>query len=421
MAVNRFVLNGISYHGHGAINEIPGIVKSKGFKKAFVASDPDLVKFGVTAKVTDLLKENGIEYELYSDIKPNPTIENVLHGVDAYKASEADFMITIGGGSSMDTGKAIGIIINNPEFADVRSLEGVAPTKKRTVFTIAVPTTGGTGAESTINYVITDVEKKRKFVCVDPNDIPDVAVVDPDMMASMPKGLTASTGMDALTHAIEGYTTAGAWELSDCLDLEAIKLIAANLRKAVENDPDGREGMALAQYVTAMAYSNVGLGIAHSMAHTLGAVYDTPHGVACAMMLPILSIPVFPASAFAKHSSTLFPIALIMPSPVTTQRVFVILSIFISFICHHAFARFLSTCSEYTGLPQSFLSGQPSLYDLLLHICYNVLCKALDVVEVLLCNTCHSYAVSRIDTSDNLQGINRIKSNSITKQWNFII
>ena len=286
MAVNRFVLNGISYHGHGAINEIPGIVKSKGFKKAFVASDPDLVKFGVTAKVTDLLKENSIEYELYSDIKPNPTIENVLHGVDAYKASEADFMITIGGGSSMDTGKAIGIIINNPEFADVRSLEGVAPTKKRTVFTIAVPTTGGTGAESTINYVITDVEKKRKFVCVDPNDIPDVAVVDPDMMASMPKGLTASTGMDALTHAIEGYTTAGAWELSDCLDLEAIKLIAANLRKAVENDPDGREGMALAQYVTAMAYSNVGLGIAHSMAHTLGAVYDTPHGVANAIILP---------------------------------------------------------------------------------------------------------------------------------------
>ena len=286
MAVNRFVLNGISYHGHGAINEIPGIVKSKGFKKAFVASDPDLVKFGVTAKVTDLLKENSIEYELYSDIKPNPTIENVLHGVDAYKASEADFMITIGGGSSMDTGIAIGIIIINPEFADVRSLEGVAPTKKRTVFTIAVPTTGGTGAESTINYVITDVEKKRKFVCVDPNDIPDVAVVDPDMMASMPKGLTASTGMDALTHAIEGYTTAGAWELSDCLDLEAISLISANLRKDLENDPDGREGMALAQYVTAMAYSNVGLGIAHSMAHTLGAVYDTPHGVANAIILP---------------------------------------------------------------------------------------------------------------------------------------
>ena len=288
MAVNRFVLNGISYHGHGAINEIPGIVKSKGFKKAFVASDPDLVKFGVTAKVTDLLKENGIEYELYSDIKPNPTIENVLHGVDAYKASEADFMITIGGGSSMDTGKAIGIIINNPEFADVRSLEGVAPTKKRTVFTIAVPTTGGTGAESTINYVITDVEKKRKFVCVDPNDIPDVAVVDPDMMASMPKGLTASTGMDALTHAIEGYTTKAAWEIPDMFHLEAIKLISRNLRGAVENTPEGREGMAMAQYIAGMGFSNVGLGIAHSIAHTLGAHYDTPHGVACAMMLPIV-------------------------------------------------------------------------------------------------------------------------------------
>ena len=288
MAVNRFVLNGVSYHGHGAINEIPGIIASKGFKKAFVATDPDLVKFGVSAKVTDLLAENGIEFELYSDIKPNPTIENVQHGVDAYKASGADFMITIGGGSSMDTGKGIGIIVNNPEFYDVRSLEGVSPTTNRTVFTIAVPTTGGTGAESTINYVITDVEKKRKFVCVDPNDIPDVAVVDPDMMSSMPKGLTASTGMDALTHAIEGYTTGGAWELADCLNLKAIQLIAKNLRKAVENDPDGREGMALAQYVTAMAYSNVGLGIAHSMAHTLGAVYDTPHGHACAMMLPIV-------------------------------------------------------------------------------------------------------------------------------------
>ena len=288
MAVNRFVLNGLSYHGHGAINEIPGIIASKGFKKAFVASDPDLVKFGVSAKVTDLLEKNGIAFELYSDIKPNPTIENVQHGVDAYKASGADFMMTIGGGSSMDTGKGIGIIVNNPEFYDVRSLEGLSPTKHRTVFTIAVPTTGGTGAESTINYVITEVEKKRKFVCVDPNDIPDVAVVDPDMMASMPKGLTASTGMDALTHAIEGYTTAAAWELADCLDLKAIQLIAKNLRKAVENDPDGREGMALAQYVTAMAYSNVGLGIAHSMAHTLGAVYDTPHGVACAMMLPIV-------------------------------------------------------------------------------------------------------------------------------------
>ena len=288
MAVNRFVLNGISYHGHGAIHEIPGIVKARGLKKAFVASDPDLVRFGVTKRVTDLLEQNGIAFELYTDIKPNPTIENVQHGVDAYRESGADFMITIGGGSSMDTGKGIGIIVNNPEFYDVRSLEGVAPTKHRTVFTIAVPTTGGTGAESTINYVITDVEKKRKFVCVDPNDIPDIAVVDPDMMSSMPKGLTASTGMDALTHAIEGYTTAAAWELSDCLNLEAIQLIAKNLRKAVANDPDGREGMALAQYVTAMAYSNVGLGIAHSMAHTLGAVYDTPHGVACAMMLPIV-------------------------------------------------------------------------------------------------------------------------------------
>ena len=288
MAVNRFVLNGVSYHGHGAIGKIPGIIKAKGLKKAFVASDPDLVKFGVTSKVTDLLEKNNIPYALYSDIKPNPTIENVQNGVKAFKESGADFMITIGGGSSMDTGKGIGIIVNNPEFADVRSLEGVAPTRNRTVFTIAVPTTGGTGAESTINYVITDVERKRKFVCVDPNDIPDVAVVDPDMMSSMPKGLTASTGMDALTHAIEGYTTAAAWELSDTLNLEAIKLIGANLRKAVQNDPDGREGMALAQYVTAMAYSNVGLGIAHSMAHTLGAVYDTPHGVACAMMLPIV-------------------------------------------------------------------------------------------------------------------------------------
>ena len=288
MAVNRFVLNGIAYHGHGAIKEIPGLIKARGYKKVFVASDPDLVKFGVTAKVTDLLKENGIDYFLYDDIKPNPTIENIQHGVKAYKDCGADCMITIGGGSSMDTGKGIGIVINNPEFADIRSLEGVAPTKHRTVFTIAVPTTGGTGAESTINYVVTDVEKKRKFVCVDANDIPDIAVVDPDMMSSMPKGLTASTGMDALTHAIEGYTTKAAWELADVLDLEAIKLIAKNLRKAVQNDPDGREGMALAQYVTAMAYSNVGLGIAHSMAHTLGAVYDTPHGVACAMMLPIV-------------------------------------------------------------------------------------------------------------------------------------
>lgn len=285
---NRFVLNGISYHGHGAIQEIPGIIKSKGLKKAFIASDPDLIKFNVTKKVTDILDANGLAYEIYSDIKPNPTIENVLSGVEAYKKSGADYMITVGGGSSMDTGKAIGIIINNPEFADVRSLEGVAPTKNRTVFTIAVPTTAGTAAEATINYVITDVEKKRKFVCVDTNDIPDVAIVDPDMMSTMPKGLTASTGMDALTHAIEGYTTKAAWALADCLNLEAIRLIAQNLRKAVQNDPDGREGMALGQFVTGMAFSNVGLGIAHSMAHTLGAVYDTPHGVACAMMLPIV-------------------------------------------------------------------------------------------------------------------------------------
>ena len=286
--VNRFVLNGVSYHGAGAIQEIPGLVQAKGLKKAFIASDPDLIKFGVTKKVTDLLDAAKMEYEIYSDIKPNPTIENVQSGVEAYKNSGADYMIAIGGGSSMDTGKAIGIIINNPEFADVRSLEGVAPTKNRTVYTIAVPTTAGTAAEATINYVITDVERKRKFVCVDTNDIPDIAIVDPEMMASMPKGLTAATGMDALTHAIEGYTTQAAWELSDCLNLEAIKLISKSLRGALNNDSEGREGMALGQFVTGMAFSNVGLGIAHSMAHTLGAVYDTPHGVACAMMLPIV-------------------------------------------------------------------------------------------------------------------------------------
>ena len=285
---NRFISNAVSYHGKGAINEIPGIITAKGFKKAFVASDPDLVKFGVTKKVTDLLDANGMAYEIYSDIKPNPTIENVKSGVAAFKASGADYMIAIGGGSSMDTAKAIGIIITNPEFEDVRSLEGVAPTKNRTVYTIAVPTTAGTAAEATINYVITDVERKRKFVCVDVNDIPDVAVVDPDMMATMPKGLTAATGMDALTHAIEGYTTKAAWALPDCLNLEAIRLIAKSLRGAVNNDPEGREGMALGQFVTGMAFSNVGLGIAHSVAHTLGAVYDTPHGVACAMMLPIV-------------------------------------------------------------------------------------------------------------------------------------
>ena len=286
--VNRFVLNGISYHGKGAIQEIPGIIKNKGFQKAFIASDPDLMKFNVTKKITDLLDAERMAYEVYSDIKPNPTIENVKAGVAAYKASGADYMITVGGGSSMDTGKAIGIIINNPEFEDVRSLEGVAPTKNPTVFTIAVPTTAGTAAEATINYVITDVEKKRKFVCVDTNDIPNVAIVDPDMMSTMPKGLTASTGMDALTHAIEGYTTKAAWALADCLNLEAIRLIEKSLRDAVENKPEGREGMALGQFVTGMAFSNVGLGIAHSMAHTLGAVYDTPHGVACAMMLPIV-------------------------------------------------------------------------------------------------------------------------------------
>ncbi len=286
--VNRFVLNSVSYHGKGAIQEIPGIIESKGFKKAFIASDPDLIQFQVTKKVTDLLDAKGMAYTLYSDIKPNPTIENVKAGVEAYKASGADYMIAIGGGSSMDTGKAIGIIINNPEFADVRSLEGVAPTKNRTVFTIAVPTTAGTAAEATINYVITDVEKKRKFVCVDTNDIPDVAVVDPEMMASMPKKLTAATGMDALTHAIEGYTTKAAWELADCLNLEAIRLISRGLRSAVNGEDAGREDMALGQFVTGMAFSNVGLGIAHSMAHTLGAVYDTPHGVACAMMLPIV-------------------------------------------------------------------------------------------------------------------------------------
>jgi lactaldehyde reductase len=284
---NRIVLNTVSYHGHGAIKEIVGIAQNKGFKHVFVASDPDLIKFGVTAKVTDLLDEAKIPYTVYSNIKPNPTIENVQSGVKAFKECGADSIITIGGGSSMDTAKAIGIIITNPEFEDVRSLEGVAPTKNHAVPTIAVPTTAGTAAEVTINYVITDVEKKRKFVCVDTNDIPEVAIVDPDMMSSMPKGLTASTGMDALTHAIEGYTTRGAWELTDMFHLEAIKLIGANLRDAVENKPEGREGMAMAQYIAGMGFSNVGLGIDHAMAHTLSAYYDTPHGVACAMFLPI--------------------------------------------------------------------------------------------------------------------------------------
>ena len=289
---NRIVLNTISYHGSGAIQEIPGEISRRGYKKVFVCSDPDLVKFGVTKKVTDLLDEAGIAWSLYDEIKPNPTIQNVQDGVAAFKAAETDSIVAVGGGSSMDTAKAIGIIINNPEFADVRSLEGNAPTKNHAVFTIAVPTTAGTAAEVTINYVITDPEKVRKFVCVDTNDAPEVAVVDPDMMATMPAGLTAATGMDALTHAIEGYTTKAAWELTDMFHLEAIELISKNLRDAVaeakSGEPgSGREGMALAQYIAGMGFSNVGLGIDHAMAHTLSAHYDTPHGVACAMLLPI--------------------------------------------------------------------------------------------------------------------------------------
>lgn len=285
---NRIVLNPISYHGKGAIENIVPELTSRGYKKAFVCSDPDLVKFGVTAKVTGLLDKAGFAYAVYSEIKPNPTIENVQSGVAAYKACGADCIVTIGGGSSMDTAKAVGIIINNPEFADVRSLEGVAPTKNKCVFTIAVPTTAGTAAEVTINYVITDVEKKRKFVCVDVHDIPEVAVVDPDMMATMPKGLTAATGMDALTHAIEGFTTKAAWEMTDMFHLKAIELIAKSLRGAVAGESDGREGMALGQYIAGMGFSNVGLGIVHSMAHTLGAVYDTPHGVGNAILLPTI-------------------------------------------------------------------------------------------------------------------------------------
>lgn len=285
---NRIMLNETSYHGSGAIQEIATEAKAHGFKKALVCSDPDLIKFGVTAKVTDILDKNGLEYEIYSEIKPNPTIDNVKHGVETFKKSGADYLIAIGGGSSMDTSKAIGIIIANPEFEDVRSLEGVAPTKKSCVPIIAVPTTAGTAAEVTINYVITDVERKRKFVCVDPHDMPIIAIVDPDMMSSMPKGLTASTGMDALTHAIEGYTTKAAWEMTDMFHLKAIEIIARSLRSAVANEKEGREGMALGEYIAGMGFSNVGLGIAHSMAHTLGAVYDTPHGVACAMMLPIV-------------------------------------------------------------------------------------------------------------------------------------
>ena len=284
--MNRFVLNETSYHGAGAIAAVATEIQARGFKKALVASDPDLIKFGVTKKVTDVLDNAGIAYDIFSDIKPNPTIENVQAGVAAFKASGADCIVAIGGGSSMDTAKAVGIIITNPEFADVRSLEGVAPTKNPCVPIIAVPTTAGTAAEVTINYVITDVEKNRKMVCVDVHDIPVVAVVDPDMMATMPKGLTAATGMDALTHAIEGYITAGAWTLSDMFHIEAIRIIAKSLRAAVNGEAEGREGMALGQYVAGMGFSNVGLGIVHSMAHPLGALYDTPHGVANAIILP---------------------------------------------------------------------------------------------------------------------------------------
>lgn len=283
---NRFVLNETSYHGKGAIQEIATEIKARGYQKAFVCSDPDLIKFGVTKKVTDVLDGAKIPYEMFSEIKPNPTIENVQAGVAAFKASKADCIVAIGGGSSMDTAKAIGIIIENPEFADVRSLEGVAPTKNKCTPIIAVPTTAGTAAEVTINYVITDVQNNRKMVCVDVHDIPVVAVVDPDMTATMPKGLTAATGMDALTHAIEGYITKGAWEMSDMFHVKAIEIIAKSLRGAVENTPEGREGMALGQYIAGMGFSNVGLGIVHSMAHPLGALYDTPHGVANAIILP---------------------------------------------------------------------------------------------------------------------------------------
>ncbi len=284
--MNRFILNETSYHGNGALSAIPDEVKGRGFKKALICSDPDLIKFGVSKKVTDILDKEGLAYEMFSQIKPNPTIADVQAGVAAFKASGADYIVAIGGGSSIDTAKAVGIIINNPEFSDVRSLEGVAPTKKPSVPIIAVPTTAGTAAEVTINYVITDTEKNRKMVCVDPHDIPLVAVVDPDMMSTMPKSLTAATGMDALTHAIEGYITKGAWTLSDMFHLKAIEIISSSLRGAVNNDPEGREGMALGQYVAGMGFSNVGLGIVHSMAHPLGALYDTPHGIANAIILP---------------------------------------------------------------------------------------------------------------------------------------
>lgn len=286
--MNRFILNETSYHGAGAIEAIVTEAKNRGFQKALVCSDPDLLKFGVTKKVTDLLDQASLPYEIYSEIKPNPTIENVQGGVKAFTAAGADYLIAIGGGSSMDTAKAVGIIVKNPEFSDVRSLEGVAPTKNPSVPIFAVPTTAGTAAEVTINYVITDAEKNRKMVCVDPHDIPVVAFVDPDMMSTMPKSLTAATGMDALTHAIEGYITKGAWELSDMFHLKAIEIIARSLRGAVSNTPEGRTDMALGQYVAGMGFSNVGLGIVHSMAHPLGALYDTPHGIANAIILPVV-------------------------------------------------------------------------------------------------------------------------------------
>ena len=283
---NRIVLNTVSYHGAGAVSEVGKELASRGFKKALVCCGKHIIKSGEISKILDPMTAEGVAHEIYNDIKPNPTIENVQNGVAAFKAAQADCIVAVGGGSIMDTAKAIGVIINNPEFADVRSLEGVAPTKKHAVFTVAVPTTAGTAAEVTINYVITDVEKRRKFVCVDTNDIPEVAVVDPEMMESMPAPLTAATGMDALTHAIEGYITKGAWEMTDMFHLEAIRLISANLRDAVKNDPDGRKGMALGQYIAGMGFSNVGLGVVHSMAHGLSALYDTPHGVACAIILP---------------------------------------------------------------------------------------------------------------------------------------
>ena len=283
---NRIVLNTVSYHGAGAVSEVGKELASRGFKKALVCCGKHIIKSGEINKILDPMTAEGVAHEIYNDIKPNPTIENVQNGVAAFKAAQADCIVAVGGGSIMDTAKAIGVIINNPEFADVRSLEGVAPTKKHAVFTVAVPTTAGTAAEVTINYVITDVEKRRKFVCVDTNDIPEVAVVDPEMMESMPAPLTAATGMDALTHAIEGYITKGAWEMTDMFHLEAIRLISSNLRDAVKNDPDGRKGMALGQYIAGMGFSNVGLGVVHSMAHGLSALYDTPHGVACAIILP---------------------------------------------------------------------------------------------------------------------------------------